>query len=71
MEDENINKLDGGPEYTNIYYSQCIKCVHLSDDIETCPAFPNGIPNSILYEMGKHDHVLPGQTGNFIYKENI
>lgn len=72
MEEENIhNTLDGGPELANIFFSQCIHCVHFDVDTETCSAFPDGIPDYLLYEMGKHDIILPGQRGDMVFKKDF
>lgn len=64
MEEKNIyNELDGGPELANVYFSQCIQCKYYEIEEDQCQAFPDGIPESILYEMKKHDTILPNQTG--------
>lgn len=33
-----------------------------------CNAFPGGIPNDITYGDNKHEEVIEGQKGTFIYK---
>lgn len=33
-----------------------------------CPAFPNGIPDSISYGDEKHYTIYPGQVGNIVYQ---
>jgi hypothetical protein len=34
----------------------------------TCKAFPNGIPDDIIFTEIKHDKVLKNQVGEFIYE---
>lgn len=52
INDDTYFTQDGGPEKANIYFSQCISCKHFDRRKKyTCTAFPQGIPNSILYEM--------------------
>lgn len=70
MEEEKIyNTLDGGPERTNIYFSQCIMCKHFTSE-HTCAAFPKGIPNDILYEMKTHNTIHPNQEGNITFEKD-
>lgn len=71
MENNDIAFMqDGGPERTNVYFSQCIHCVHFDRGKRyTCLAFPGGIPESMLYEMGKHDEPLPRQTGTTVFEK--
>ena len=35
----------------------CADCIHVSEDLETCTPFPNGIPAEIL--QSKKDHRVP------------
>lgn len=64
------NTLDGGPEEANIYFSQCIRCKHLDLKMKcSCVAFPNGIPDDILYEMKRHNTIHPNQTGNATFEK--
>lgn len=69
MEEEIYNTLDGGPERANIYFSQCIRCKHFTSE-HTCVAFPRGIPESILYNMEKHDNIHPDQEGSFKFEKD-
>jgi len=32
-----------------------------------CKAFPNGIPKDILNNQIRHDHIIKGQVGNYIF----
>lgn len=65
------NTLDGGPERSNIYFSQCLGCKHFNSNKRyTCIAFPNGIPDDILYEMKKHDTTHPNQEGNITFEKD-
>ena len=70
INDDTYFTQDGGPEKANIYFSQCISCKHFDRRKKyTCTAFPQGIPNSIIYEMKKQNHVFPSQTGNSTYEK--
>lgn len=72
MEEERIyNTLDNEIEFTNFYRSQCIRCAHFGEDMKSCAAFPKGIPQHLLFEMGKHDHILPGQVGEIIFQKQV
>lgn len=72
MKEEKVyNTLDNQIEFTNFYRSQCIQCAHLGEDMESCPAFPQGIPQHLLFEMGKHDHILPEQVGEIIFQKQV
>jgi len=42
----------------------CEKCKHVSDDGDSCKAFPDGIPLSIL--IGEFDHRKPYKSDNGI-----
>lgn len=45
----------------------CLTCQHYEGD-SRCPAFPAPaeIPYEIMVGEIKHDHVLPGQVGDFV-----
>lgn len=45
---------------------KCNQCKHLNAEGE-CPAWPMGIPDEIIFDDAKHDHVYPGQTGAFVF----
>lgn len=48
----------------------CVGCKHFIDDKKfTCKAFPKGIPNKFIYNEKKHDRVVRGQTGDFVYEK--
>ena len=47
----------------------CWTCIHW--DMGDCEAFPNGIPNRILFGQIKHEKVLKGeQVNDFVYTPN-
>lgn len=64
---DNIFVLDDRHEIFNLYRSQCATCKHYQRYKYSCSAFPKGIPDSILEGNEKHDTVIPGQAGKFIY----
>jgi hypothetical protein len=33
----------------------------------TCPAFPDGLPESIVLGENRHTEILPGQANDFVY----
>jgi len=45
----------------------CDKCLHYDANAQSCPAFPNGIPDQLL--AGKIKHILrfPEQVGKDVY----
>lgn len=45
----------------------CLSCKHLKPGF-TCSAFPDGIPDDIVYEGKDHDTVRPNQTGKAVYE---
>lgn len=45
--------------------SICNSCVHFKDG--ACPAFPDGVPESILIDGADHRSVLPGQEGQTVH----
>lgn len=48
----------------------CYFCKHYNKDkINTCFAFPKGIPIDILLLKKPHDKVLNNQTGKFVFDE--
>lgn len=48
---------------TSIVPSQCNACVRLRDNKTTCDAFPAGIPQFMLTQLGDHRDRLPGDQG--------
>lgn len=50
--------------------SQCLRCKHFIDDTKfNCMAFPDGIPDEILYN--KFDHTKPFKGDNGIQFEPL
>ncbi len=45
----------------------CIKCQHFRELEGGCDAFPNGIPESILF-ANKHNKPIPGQNNNIVFE---
>lgn len=54
--------------------SQCGDCAFyrklIKGYIPTCLAFPEGIPDEIMFGEILHDKIIEGQVGNYIYTEN-
>ena len=48
---------------------QCLACNNLNNNMTTCKAFPEGIPEKIL--IGKFDHTRPWRGDNGIRFERI
>jgi len=48
----------------------CFQCVHNWGPAqwERCRAFPKGIPNKYLYGGVRHNRVVKGQVGNFVFQ---
>lgn len=46
------------------FSSQCRDCAHRNVETGDCPAFPDGIPDAILF--GEHDHRKPYDGDNGI-----
>lgn len=38
-------------------------------EVNYCLAFPNGIPDKIAYGDNKHQVVVEGQTGTFVFEK--
>jgi hypothetical protein len=52
------------------FINQCIKCKHLENIYELyCPAYPAGIPKTILFNECIHDTVLPDQEETIIWEK--
>ena len=48
----------------------CVFCKHIDKGEKMfCKAFPNGIPEEVMFREIEHDKVLDGQVGDFIYEE--
>ena len=44
--------------------SVCSRCSHLRfDPLETCDAFPGGVPDDIWYDQNNHGKPYPGDHG--------
>ena len=51
---------------------QCASCSRFhaeNRDSETCDAFPDGIPEDIIYNEFIHDKPFPGQKNDLVFKE--
>lgn len=46
--------------------SHCNSCKHF-EGFGICPAYPEGIPVAIVVNDIRHDEVLEGQEGDYIY----
>lgn len=46
----------------------CHKCKHKKQNGLTCEAFPKNIPDDILTGKIKHDHIIDGQKGKFVFE---
>jgi len=49
--------------------TQCLSCKHLNNNMTTCIAFPDSIPDKIL--LGKFDHTKPFTGDNGTLYEPI
>jgi hypothetical protein len=49
----------------------CYICKNFTGKLEldTCKAFPNGIPKDILLLKKLHNKIIEGQIGNYIFDE--
>ena len=45
----------------------CLKCKHFREFEGGCKAFPNGIPNEIIFE-NNHSKPLPKQGNNIVFE---
>ena len=53
-----------------IIFSRCLNCKNFINDKKfTCKAFPNGIPDNILFNEKKHNRKIEGQTGEYLFEE--
>lgn len=49
----------------------CFNCKHFNDDGSyTCKAFPQGIPDEIIFGGNDHEKPLDGQDNDFVFTEN-
>lgn len=52
-----------------IILSRCLDCKNFIDNKKfTCRAFPDGIPDNILFNKIKHNKKIKGQTEEYIYE---
>lgn len=50
------------------YVIQCSDCAHQISGTEAkCKAFPDGIPKDVIVGNIRHDRILPGQTGDYVW----
>jgi len=61
------NYICGGCDACRWIHSDCWYCKHLTEEL-TCPAFPNGIPEALVYGFDTHRELIEGQIGDFIYE---
>lgn len=47
----------------------CLECKHFDEKRWSCGAFPNGIPDEIKIDGGKHDKPLEGQKNDIVFEE--
>lgn len=45
----------------------CLACKHFRPRTNSCPAFPEGIPEDILCGLERHDSVIAGQKGAWVF----
>jgi len=50
-------------------YSQCGMCEHFESWDYFCAAYPNGIPDELLFDKYLHDKILPDQVGVTIFQK--
>lgn len=62
-----MNTLDDRHEIFKPYSSQCGNCKLFSMDGYCCPAFPDGIPDELISGEKKHNEVIDGQAGAYVY----
>lgn len=49
-------------------YLICANCKELrKTDTLTCNAFPNGIPESVVFGRNDHSEIIRGQVGKFVF----
>ena len=46
---------------------QCVSCKHYQDNYR-CPAFPDRIPDEILFDEVWHEKPYPGQKGDLLFE---
>lgn len=55
-------------------FPQCFRCEHFDENTAedekryTCPAFPDGIPDEILFNDFEHDKIHPEQRGDILFR---
>lgn len=49
----------------------CSKCINFNSDNNSCPAFPQGIPEQLLSGKIKHKSKFPEQIGNDVFEDKI
>jgi hypothetical protein len=56
----------------DITVPQCNSCKHydgVKKGIVVCPAYPGGIPDSILFNRMIHDRIYPTQKGKYLWRQ--
>jgi len=46
---------------------RCCDCMHFNNLMKTCNAFPDKIPDVIFFKGAKHNQIIKGQKGSFVY----
>jgi len=54
---------DAGVAFITIGNGICNRCIHVSEDGQSCKAFPKGIPALILSGKIDHHDAVPGDHG--------
>lgn len=62
------DRLDGRDSIFSPYRSQCAHCEFFKQYEDCiCVAFPEGIPDDLLEGKSKHDKILKGQVGDYVF----
>jgi hypothetical protein len=62
--------LDDRHQVFDVYSSPCSICKHFQRDDFYCPAYPEGIPDSLLSGKEQHNQVRKDQKGTTIFEED-
>jgi hypothetical protein len=56
-----------------VFLPNCFKCKYYNrydPDKHSCKAFPRGMPEKVFYNKIDHDHIIEGQTGEYVFEED-